>query len=602
MQGKTLAPLQKPHCRQRTVQLDSGFLHTASLTLPTPSRSDAHSNPGEPPVVSGNEPGEFEATAAPAKRVLIIGLDGATFDVLVPLMEAGRMPRLKEAVTSGASGLLRSTMPPLTPAAWTTFLTGRQPGAHGIIDFEQYDVFTNRFVMNSARCGDRVPSIWQILGDQGLKVGSVNVPMTYPPMKVNGFMVSGFETPGPESDFIYPAELKPDILARWPDPTFGKNWRKKRFGGLKLFRENVEYLSRSFHQGAAMTMWLGDRFGWDVLMVVLKLVDNLQHKTWKYLDPRFEHRDGARREIVADAFHELDRATGTLLDYAAANDASALIVSDHGHGSLEGKVHPNALLKRWGYLSLAAGAERKDNTKRDRHIGDVERALPVDYANTRAAVMHAGNAGFLYINLKGRQPTGIVEPADYEALRDELIARLQSDGCTIRNPEGMQIPLFPEVHRPEVVYGCRRKDQPWLPDLILIPHETLSVVRRLRGRTIVKWFPYRRMEGTHRHDGIFIATGPGIRVDRDVRAHLVDCAPTILTMLGLAVPDEMQGRVVAEIFATPPVIKTTSATPRSAPSEQVLPSSAHAAAQEPVYSEDELAKVTERLSDLGYLE
>jgi arylsulfatase A-like enzyme len=136
-----------------------------------------------------------------------------------------------------------------------------------------------------------------------------------------------------------------------------------------------------------------------------------------------------------------------------------------------------------------------------------------------------------------------------------------------------------------------------MPDLILIPHVTLSVVRRLRGRTIVKWYSYRRMEGTHRPDGIFIAAGPGIGQLTGLRAHIVDCAPTILATLGLPIPDDMEGRVITEIFKTPPVIKTEAAravqpTAKSATESQVAEA----------YSQEELQQVTDRLSDLGYLE
>lgn len=533
---------------------------------------------------------------AAAPRVLVIGLDGAVWTILKPMIAAGRLPRLAAAVASGASGLLRSTTPALTPAAWTTFLTGKQPGSHGIIDFEQYDHFTNEFRFNSARCRDHVRNIWQILGDRGLKVGSINVPMTYPPMPINGFMISGFETPGPESDFVYPLDLKSEILQRWPDPTQRSKWKRKTFGGLKLFRENVDYMARSFHQGAEMTMHLGDKFGWDALMVVLKLVDNLQHKTWKYLDPRWPQRDRAKREIVVRCFEEMDKAVGTLLDYAKAHDAAVMIVSDHGHGSLEGKAHPNCLLQRWGYLALHAGAVPEGEAEKRPHIGDVEKALPVDYSKTRACVMHAGNAGFLYINLKGRQPTGIVDPQDYEELRDALIARLQGEECRVRNPRGEMISLFPEVVKPEEAYGCRREDQPWLPDLLLIPHETLSVVRRIRGNALVKWFSYRRMEGTHRQDGIFIAAGPGIKHLDGLHPHIVDCAPTLMAMLGLPVPEDMEGRVIGELFEREPVIEKEAVKPR----RQIV--SGKPAAPDSAYSLEDMQKVTDRLSDLGYLE
>jgi len=257
-----------------------------------------------------DEPAGRRDRAPLARRVLIIGLDGATFDVLKPMMGAGRMPRLKALVEAGASGVLRSTTPPITPAAWTTFMTGKGPGVHGIIDFERYDVRTNQLSFNSTLCLDNVRSIWQILGDRGLTVGSVNVPMTYPPVPVNGFMVSGFETPSIEADFTYPASLKQDILRRFPDYSYATRWRRKAGGGDDLFAENLDYIKGSFGQGAQLTRFCGDKYDWDVLMVVFKLVDNLQHKTWKYLDPRTRDRDPHRANLVAGCFNVLDSAVG----------------------------------------------------------------------------------------------------------------------------------------------------------------------------------------------------------------------------------------------------------------------------------------------------
>ncbi len=550
-----------------------------------------------------NTPAGERDLPAGAERVLVVGLDGATFDVLNPLMAEGHMPRLREAVESGAAGTLHSTVPPITPAAWTTFLTGKQPGSHGIIDFERYDVNTNQLEMNSTRCLEHVRNLWQILSDKGLKVGSVNVPMTYPPIPVNGFLVSGFETPGPDSDFVYPPELKPQILQRWPDPTLRSKWRRKTFWGDRLFAENIAYMSRSFHQGAEMTTWLGDELGWDALMVVFKLTDNLQHKTWRYLDPRWSDRNPHRRDLAKQCFHEADRALGTLLDYAEDHRAAVMIVSDHGHGSLEGKVQPNLLLQQWGYLVLRGGAAQKatrgrymwdrwrGRTKRFARTGDIGHDLAVDFAKTKACVMHAGMAGFLYLNLEGRQPTGIVPQAEYDSLRDELRDRFLGEECAVRDPQGRTVQLFSAAHKPEELYGCTRKSQPWLPDLILTPHDSLAVVRKIRGRKPVQWLPFRRLEGTHRPNGVFTACGPGIAKGVTVDCHLVDCAPTIMTLLGLRIPDDMEGRVVTEAFATPPIIETETA--RAATAD---------ATDGEAYSEEDLQQVTDRLADLGYLE
>jgi len=547
-----------------------------------------------------------------ASRVLVIGLDGVTWDVLSPLMESDRMPRLREVVERGASGVLRSTTPPITPAAWTTFMTGKQPGAHGIIDFERYDPLTNRLKFNSTRCLEHVRNIWQIAGDAGLRVGAVNIPMTYPPIPVHGFMVSGFETPGPHSDFVYPAELKREILSRWPDPTLRAKWRRQPLGGDGLFRQNINYVCRSFHQGAEMTKHLADRFGWDLLMAVFKLTDNLQHKTWKYIDPRWANRHPRRRDMVYEAFGECDKAVGILLDYAAQHDATVMMVSDHGHGSLEGRVQPNWLLKRWGYLHLHGGGGRgvtrgrhwwdrlRGKTKKFAREGNILHDLAVDFSRTRACVMHAGMAGFLYLNLKGRQPCGIVEPSDYERLRDEIGERLLSVRSeprrlpTSAGDETSQsgVSLFPEVHKPEELYRCSRQDQPWLPDLMLIPQESLAVARKIRAPRPVQWLPYRKIEGTHRPNGILASFGPGIAHRTGTRAHIVDCAPTILAMLGLPVPEDMQGRVLTELFDRPVKVKSASASVTSTRSDETGD----------VYSEAELEKVTERLSDLGYLE
>lgn len=540
----------------------------------------------------------------PRERLLIIGLDGATFDVLDPLMAEGRLPRLKQLMDAGASGPLCSTVPPITPAAWTTFLTGKTPGRHGIIDFERYDPLTNRLSFNSTYCLRQVRNLWHILGERGLKIGSVNVPMTFPAFPVNGFLVSGFETPGANSEFVFPPDLKEEILARWPDPTLRSKWRRKAFGGDALFAQNLDYMSRSFHQGTSMTTHLGDRFGWDVLMVVFKLVDNLQHKTWKYIDPRLANRNPVRRDMVKQCFAECDRAVGDLVDYAQQHDAAVMVVSDHGHGSLEGKVQPNRLLLEWGYLTLG-GAGARGGT-RGQHLwnrlwgrnkkfarnGDILHDLAVDFSRTRACVMHAGMAGFLYINLHGRQPCGIVLPNEYESLRDELRDRFLGTECQTVDPSGRRIPMFTAVHKPEELYGCAREQQPWMPDLILIPYESLAVIRKIRGRAPVQWLPYRKIEGTHRPDGIFMAAGTEIKPTRIGGANIVDCAPTILALLGFRIPGDMEGRVLLDMFASPPVVQRSALA--SAVSAPLAPAEA--------FSDDDLEKVTERLKSLGYLE
>lgn len=539
--------------------------------------------------------------AALAKRVLVIGLDGATFDVLNPLMEAGRMPHLKRLVETGVSGILDSTKPPITPAAWTTFMTGKGPGRHGIIDFEKYDIDRNQLSFNST-FEVREKTLWEILSEKGFRVGSINVPMTYPPRRVNGFMISGFETPSIDADFTYPSDLKEEILRRWPEYTYRSNWKRKALGGEDLFERNLRYIERSFEQGCEMTEWCGDRFGWDVLMIVFKLVDNLQHKAWRYLDPKTRGRDGRRAERCDACFTTLDTVLARLSAYAAKRDAMTIIMSDHGHGSLDGKAQPNLLLNRWGYLQLRSPLSRvqtrgaylwyrlvgKKNGRFAENVG-IDRDLAVDWSRTRACVMHAGMYGFLYLNVQGRQPCGVVPAGEYESLRNEIRDRLL--GAMMRDRQGREVPIFAEVHKPEELYNCDRREQPWLPDLLLVPQSGLAVVRKIRGRRPVRWCPPGRMEGTHRVEGILVANGAHVRPGASLRANIADITPTLLATLGLRVPIDMEGAILSEMFDKAPSIEFEP--PRAAePAER----------GREVYSEEDKEVLTKRLSDLGYLE
>ncbi|MDM8007633.1 MAG: alkaline phosphatase family protein [Phycisphaerae bacterium] len=535
-----------------------------------------------------------------ADKVLIIGLDGATFDILTPMMDSGRMPNLTRLVKEGSSGILYSTQPPITPAAWTTFMTGKGPGRHGIVDFERYDVATGKLSFNSTY-EIRERTIWEILGEKGFRVGAIHVPMTYPPRKVNGFMVSGFETPSIAAEFTWPPELKQEILRRWPHYSYRADWKRRVFGRDEALRRNLRHIERSFHQGAELTTFCGERYGWDVLMVLFKLVDNLQHKTWKYLDPKTSSRYLHEAELAANCFVELDKALGTLFEYARRHSASILMMSDHGHGSLDGKAQPNLLLKQWGYLKIRSStvqirrrlsktADRlfgRTRTRFDANLG-IEHELVVDWAQTRACVIHAGMNGFLYISLKGRQPNGVVEPSDYEKVRDDLRNRFVAATCT--DPAGREIRIFPEVHKPEELYGCSREEQPWMPDLLLVPQPGLAVVRRILGRQPVRWSSLRRLEGTHRVEGILIANGPHIRQGGAATGRIVDIAPTLLAAMGLKVPSDMEGSVLTDLFAQTPTV------------EYELPQTAEWTQQEGVYSEAEKEILTRRLTELGYLE
>ncbi|MCG3126525.1 MAG: hypothetical protein CHACPFDD_01361 [Phycisphaerae bacterium] len=534
-------------------------------------------------------------------RLLIIGLDGATFDVLNPMMDAGRMPNLQRFIRDGAAGILHSTKPPITPAAWTTFMTGKGPGRHGILDFEKFDVRNHALTFNSTY-EIREKTLWELLSEKELRVGSINVPMTYPPKKVNGFMISGFETPSTKANFTWPPDLKDEILRVLPTYDYRTNWQRKALGGDGVLARNLDYISQSFDQGWVLTRHCGEKFGWDVLMVLFKLVDNLQHKAWKYIDPRTAGSYPQQAEMVARCLTRLDDVLGQLFEYARSHDAAVLIMSDHGHGSLDGKAQPNLLLQKWGYLTLHNGWQRAATrvahlarrmtkgkaTRFEQGNHGIERDLAVDWSRTRACVVHAGIYGFLYMNVRGRGPYGVVDPSEYEQVRSEIAAQLSA--ATTRDPEGREIRIFPEVYKTEELYGCNREDADDLPDLLLAPHPGLAVVRKIRGTRPVRWSSLDRLEGTHRVEGIVAMGGPGVRRGARIEGNIVDITPTVLASLGLRVPLDMEGRVLHDAFVVPPVVESEPPVKKSVEE--------HA----PVYSDDERLEVEQRLSDLGYLQ
>ncbi len=535
-------------------------------------------------------------------RVLLIGLDGATFDVLGPLMERGLLPELKEMVDHGVSGPLESTRPPITPAAWTTFMTGKGPGKHGIIDFLRYDPHTNVLSFNDNRkISLKAKTIWQILSDKHYRVGSINVPMTFPPEPVNGFMISGFDTPQGEC-FTHPRHLQAEILQRYPDYTHEKKWERRAAGGDDLFAKNLEYICQSFDRGYDLARFCGDKYGWDVMMVLYKLVDNLQHKAWRHIDERTKHDDPARARLTEQCWVKLDAVVGRLKALAREHDADVIVMSDHGHGSLDGKAQPNLLLSKWGYLSLrspiaqartrASGFWRRltrpSFAAQAGQSSALDHDLAIDWSQTRACVLHAGVYGFLYINLKGRQPHGIVEPRDYERVRREVRDKLLAATCTDR--EGRSLRIFSDVFITEELYQCDRREHDWMPDLLLAPTDGLAVVKKIRGRAPVRWVPYSRLEGTHRLDGVFVASGPNVVQGRTIRAHIADLAPTILAGLGEPVPKDMDGRVLESIFRTK--IHVEYEPPRDRDVDEAAPA----------LTERQMAEVARRLGDLGYLD
>ena len=537
-------------------------------------------------------------SVAAAPPVLLISIDGGSFAALDPRMAAGDMPVLSALVRDGVRAELRSTVPPITPAAWTSFMTGKRPGKHGVYDFRVYDPRSYRDVFVSSRAV-RDPTVWQLLTAAGLRVGVINLPMTYPPPIDAGTVVSGFDTPSTRVEFTHPPALRSRILSRFPDYDFVATAPPDdpNLTDDEAFARFVADVEASVRQRTALASELLADGPWDVFLVHIQDIDALQHKVWlELIDP---DASPARHARLRSVYRCLDACIGTLTA-AMPPGSLTFLVSDHGFGIQEGRVFPNVLLRRWGLLrqrgrgwarlrrSLRKRAQRlgllRSGPRADWETRVRERAfaesLPVRWSATRAYVGVAEIYGLLYLNLRGREPLGIVAPgAEADALLDELSARLRA----VRDPRDGGA-VFEAVLRGDAVdrddeFGRR-------PELVLVPRGDLTVSRDLNDRL---WHDvYAKPAGTHRPEGILVAAGPGVRTGRIPAVDLIDVAPTLLALAGVGIPEDVDGRVLEELFTVPPAVRST-------------PARAHRAGDTAALSAQEEADVAERLRALGYL-
>ena len=563
-----------------------------------------------------------------AKKIVIIGLDGVPLDLIRRWADSGHLPALQRLMATGAMGHLRSTIPPTSGPSWSSFVTGMNPGKTGIYDFLYRREGTYSFppVNASLRGGT---TMWRYLSDAGYRVGVLNIPMSYPVEQVNGFMISGWMTPYNASDYIFPPDLAGELEREignyriYPTETFAEG-RKEAF--LKATYDLLDMRTRT-------ALYLARTRPCDVFMTVFFDTDRVLHQLWHYLDADHPWRTDLRsaqdkEEVVRDYFHQLDGNIARLLSEGAAHadeETLVIILSDHGMGQARNFIVLNNWLLDSGLLCLKRDVWTRFKefmfhrgfTLRNVHqvadrLGLARQAeyvagyfvdhllkiaflsfLDVDWSRSKA-YSFGRHLGSIYINLKGREPHGIVEPgAEYEAVRDEIerLAREFRDPRTGRK-------LIGQVLRREEIYSGPYLDR--APDLILRPEEPSDIFFGLAdfGHRDTVSMVY-RYSGMHRDYGMLIMNGPGVRQGTWIEgAAIQDVAPTVLHTMGLPVPADMDGRVLEDAFtagyleAFPLRIADAAADPAVAQASG-LPGIDYTAEGE--------KEILERLRGLGYL-
>jgi predicted AlkP superfamily phosphohydrolase/phosphomutase len=549
-------------------------------------------------------------------RVVVIGLDGATFDLVRPWVAQGKLPTFARLMEEGAWGTCQSVIPPLTPPAWSSFLTGMTPGRHGVYTFLQRQPGSyNLMAFNSSF--RRVPHIGTILNQHGKRVALVNIPTTYPPAPLDGLIVTGLETPGRTSEFTYPASLGEELIRRFD---YEIERPEKYDPGLE--DTFIAAVNRVEDKRLSATLWLMDQLDWALFVVVFRGTDVLGHAMWRHMDPQHPaHEPGLFARYGNALLEHYQRMDQALAEICAKLDSETILmlVSDHGFGPIFRDVYMDNVLAENGLLYIKKtpvgqirstlvrlgisprnilqllGALRLRNLTRKMIPQNARIAINmgmlmmshIDWSRTKAYPL--GGGGQISINLAGREPEGIVRPGpEY----DQVCCQIQVAFENLRDPSTGEA-VVKHVWRKEEIYkGQVSELVPELPDLYIEwvndRYTDAGGVGYSRG-TISE--PVRTRSGGHTMRGIFLAHGKGIKPKYVVEdAKLTDVAPTILHALDVPVPHDMDGRVMSEIF-------------EDGAGRAVQYQDAFVAEEQSlhVFTQEEQNVIEQRLRDLGYL-
>lgn len=535
-------------------------------------------------------------------KILIIGLDGGTWEVLDLLMEGGEMPSLARLVEEGTSGVLNSTLPPLTPPAWASFQTGVYPAKHGIYDFTQYRLGSYKpdFV-SSASLAKK--TIWKILSEAGKKVFLVGVPLTYPPKQVNGIVISGLLTPNLRSNFTYPAEFKTELLDAIGTYRFIASQDTFFSRGLDVFLTDVVYSER---KRVEATEYILKKYQWDIGMIQFQSVDNLQHALWPLLDPASKECSPEKWQKVSSFFQFIDDSIGKLLTLVGEN-TNIIIMSDHGFGPLVKTVYLNKWLESKGLLKVKNSVRTKSTLqatnllkkidflklrrlllsqeKRENLLSSITQEIAIDWSQTKCYMLSGSQAGNIYINLKGREPQGVVTSEEYEEVGKGLKAELES----FRDVNTGQ-PIVKKVYYREDISSDSFE---FAPDLLIEPRDGYMFTRGLGSSSIFEIPQFGRDEvGCHRKEGIYVLNGPDFKaLGKGPEADIVDVPATILTLMGIEPPVYFDGNPMGFALNHGVVQKRSQGGEETKLKNQ----------GEEVYSEEDKQIMGKRLKDLGYL-
>lgn len=559
------------------------------------------------------------------RKVFVLAWDGATLDRVRPWAEAGLLPNIKRVFEQGASGTLRSTIPPVTPVAWLSFSTGRNPGQHGVFDFFRPARQHYADLIPTSAALSHEPTLWSRLSEAGRKSIVVNVPMTYPAEKIDGVIISGPPSPAGDKHAAYPPDVLNELKAHGWDLT------RDATSVHGAFEDYFPFLCELVEQRTAAVLYLMEKYPWDFFMVHYLETDQVQHSYWRFLEG-----GGPNADAMLKLYQRADTALGQVLA-RLGTDVALVVLSDHGMGPTEYHVNLNNWLAREGFLKwrrqpstmmrralyalgldptsvynripaqliqrLSLGEVRADvqqvdkmvQRRRPSFIARLRKALlrapflnfnDVDWLRTVAYVSGTTQAAMLYLNVKGREPQGVIAlGAHYERVRNQIADRLQ----TVIDPYSGERLISQVLRREELYRGTALVNA---PDLVALyrggeydnKKGTVFLSKRVVDRVA-------NGNATHRQLGFVALMGAAIKSGyRLSDADMLDLPSTILALMDEPIPAEFEGRVLQEALIEPAQIAI-------APKRDE-----HTTSDQADMSPEELEQVLDKLRALGYVD
>ena len=555
------------------------------------------------------------------KKIIIIGVDGGSFDIIYPLIEQGRLPNFQRLTQEGSYGRLCSTFPPMTFPAWNTFMTGVNPGTHGVFDFTEHLPGKYAIAFTNAQ-SRKSKTMWRIMSDMGRRVAVMGLPVTYPPESVNGIMISGFDTPvggmADESVF-HPPDLKKEL--------------EDSLGGYEVTADiahaidsmNPELALKRIHETlqkkSDAALYLHDKEAWDCFMVLFGESDLVGHHFWQFHDPNSPFHTREVSEVCRDGinliYEHIDQTLGAFLD-RMDEDTTLLIMSDHGFGGNSNRTfYLNRWLEKEKFLSFLPEKKLNKFLISAKNLGlkylphsikvNLFRKISILADTTESMIRFSGIEWdqtlayseetpyypTIWLNLKGREPKGLVSPSEYEDVLQQIVSRLGK----WKDPDTGK-PVFQNIYRKSDIYSGSQLDK--APDILLEPnyingYSYLSRPSRNKQKDVcldyisqdeIKTSVMQNKSGSHRKHGIFFGYGSPFQAGKIMKnAGLIDLAPTVFSLMGLSVPDAWEGKSLVEGSVSKKAQMDLSISQRKVE-----------------YTEKEAALLEKRMRDLGYME